>query len=83
MITAVTTFHKEGLDLYGQRFLDSFANNVDKQVKLVVYAEDCEPINPDSTQITIVPQTQLTKLMAFKNKWKDVPRANGKCPFPE
>ena len=83
MITAVTTFHKEGLDLYGQRFLDSFANNVDKQVKLVVYAEDCEPINPDSTQITIVPQTQLTKLMAFKNKWKDVPKANGKCPFPE
>ena len=64
MITAVTTFHKEGLDLYGQRFLDSFANNVDKQVKLVVYAEDCEPINPDPTQITIVPQTQLTKLMA-------------------
>ena len=83
MITAVTTFHKEGLDLYGQRFLDSFANNVDKQVKLVVYAEDCEPINPDPTQITIVPQTQLTKLMAFKNKWKDVPKANGKCPFPE
>ena len=60
MITAVTTFHKEGLDLYGQRFLDSFANNVDKQVKLMVYAEDCEPINPDSTEITIVPQTQLT-----------------------
>ena len=47
----------------------------------MVYAEDCEPINPDPTQITIVPQTQLTKLMAFKNKWKDVPKANGKCPF--
>ena len=45
MITAVTTFCKEGLDLYGQRFPDSFANNVDKQVKLVVYAEDCELIN--------------------------------------
>ena len=28
-------------------------------------------------------QTQLTKLMAFKNKWKDVPKANGKCPSPE
>ena len=79
MITAVTTFHKEGLDLYGQRFLDSFANNVDKQVKLVVYAEDCEPINPDPTQITIVPQTQLSKLMAFKNKWKDVPKVMTKA----
>ena len=71
MITAVTTFYKEGLDLYGQRFPDSFANNVDKQVKLVVYAEDCEPINRSNTDYNSA-QTQLTKLMAFKNKWKDV-----------
>ena len=42
MITAVTTFYREGLDLYGQRFPNSFANNVDKRVKLIVYAEDCE-----------------------------------------
>lgn len=83
MITAVTTFHKAGLDLYGQRFLDSFANNVDKQVKLIVYAEDCEPVNPDQTQITIVPQTNLKQLVEFKNKWQNVPKANGKCPFPE
>ena len=63
MITAVTTFHKEGLDLYGQRFLESFANNVDKRVKLIVYAENCEPVNPDQTQITIVPQTNLKQLV--------------------
>ena len=83
MITAVTTFHREGLDLYGQRFLNSFANNVDKRVKLIVYAEDCEPVNPDQTQITIVPQTNLKQLIEFKNKWQNVPKANGKCPFPE
>ena len=83
MITAITTFHKEGLDLYGQRFLDSFANNVDKQVKLIVYAEECSPNNPDPEQITILPQKNLTNLIKFKNKWKDVPKANGKCPFPE
>ena len=83
MITAVTTFHREGLDLYGQRFLNSFANNVDKRVKLIVYAEDCQPVNPDQTQITIVPQTNLKQLMEFKNKWENVPKANGKCPFPE
>ena len=29
-ITVVTTFHNEGLLKYGQRFLDSFAKNVDK-----------------------------------------------------
>ena len=28
-ITAVTTFHPEGMQTYGQRFLDSFAKNVD------------------------------------------------------
>ena len=35
-ITVVTTFHKPGLDLYGQRFLDSFAERVDKRIKLLV-----------------------------------------------
>ena len=33
-ITALTTFHKEGLEVYGQRFLDSFAKNIDKRIKL-------------------------------------------------
>ena len=27
-ITVLTTFHQEGLDVYGQRFLDSFATNM-------------------------------------------------------
>ena len=53
-ITVVTTFHKPGLDLYGQRFLDSFAKEIDDNVKLIVYAEDCEPVNPNSEQITIL-----------------------------
>jgi len=83
-ITVITTFHKPGLDLYGQRFLDSFAKNVDKKIKLLVYAEDCVPVNPDPEQITILDSKQaLPKLSAFKDKWKDVPKANGKCPWPE
>jgi hypothetical protein len=83
-ITVITTFHKPGLDLYGQRFLDSFAKNVDKKIKLLVYAEDCVPVNPDPEQITILDSKQaLPKLSAFKEKWKDVPKANGKCPWPE
>lgn len=77
-ITVVTTFHKPGLDLYGQRFLDSFADRVDKRIKLLVYAEDCNPVNPDATQITILDAKQaLPKLNAFKKRWKDVPHANG------
>ena len=80
-ITVVTTFHKPGLDLYAQRFLDSFAQNVAKAVKLVVYAEDCNPVNPDPNQITILDAKEaLPKLVAFKQRWKDVPKANGIPP---
>ena len=53
-ITVVTTFHKPGLDLYAQNFINSFHKYVDKRVKMVAYAEDCSPVNPDPTQITIV-----------------------------
>jgi hypothetical protein len=56
MIKVLTTFHKAGLDLYGQRFIDSFAKNVDKQIKLLVYAENCTPVNPDSNQIKLLMQ---------------------------
>lgn len=80
-ITVVTTFHKKGLETYAQRFLDSFAKNVDKRIKLIVYAEDCSPINPDSEQITIFDQKDvLHELVAFKEKWKSVPKANGTPP---
>ena len=83
-ITVLTTFHQEGLDVYGQRFLDSFAKNIDKRIKLLVYAEDCTPINPDTNQITVLDAKEvLPKLNAFKDKWGNVPKANGKCPWPE
>ena len=78
LITVVTTFHKPGLDLYGQRFIDSFAANVDPNIKLIVYAEDCNPTNPRPGQIVIEDaRTTLPKLNAFKERWKDVPKANG------
>ena len=77
-ITVVTTFHPAGLSKYGQRFLDSFAARVDKRIKLLVYAEDCKPINPDPTRIEILDAKQvLPKLNAFKSTWGHVPKANG------
>ena len=80
-ITVVTTFHPKGLELYGQRFLDSFAQRVDKRIKLLVYAEDCMPFNPDPMQIQIIDAKQaLPKLNAFKERWKGVPKANGIPP---
>jgi len=80
-ITVVTTFHKEGLDLYGQRFLYSFAKNVDQRIKMLVYAEDCNPVNPNPMQITILDAKEvLPKLNAYKERWKNVPHANGIPP---
>jgi len=80
-ITVVTTFHKPGLDLYGQRFLNSFAERVDKRIKLLVYAENCSPVNPDPSQITIYEaEKQLHLLQDFKKQWKNVPKANGIPP---
>lgn len=80
-ITVCTTFHKPGLDLYGQRFIDSFAEKVDKQINLLVYAEDCIPNNPDTEQIKVLDAKQtLPKLNAFKARWANDPRANGIPP---
>ena len=77
-ITVVTTFHPAGLVKYGQRFLDSFAARVDKRIKLLVYAEDCKPNNPDPTRIEILDAKKvLPKLNAFKERWGNVPKANG------
>ena len=80
-ITVVTTFHKPGLEQYGQRFLDSFAQRVDKKIKLLVYAEACQPVNPDPEQIKIFDSFEaLPKLNGFKAKWANDPRANGIPP---
>tara|TARA_R110000803_G_scaffold36881_2_gene79304 strand:- start:2733 stop:3578 length:846 start_codon:yes stop_codon:yes gene_type:complete len=80
-ITVVTTFHPAGMRTYGQRFLDSFAQRVDKRIKLLCYVEDCMPVNPDPRQIEIIDaRVALPKLNAFKARWKDVPKANGIPP---
>lgn len=77
-ITVVTTFHPEGYSLYGERFLESFSKHVDKRIKLIVYAENCNPDNPDPTRIEILKQNRaLPKLVSFKKRWHGVPRANG------
>ena len=77
-ITVVTTFHPAGLSKYGQRMINSFAARIDKRIKLLVYAENCKPNNPDPSRITILDAKQvLPKLNQFKSTWGHVPKANG------
>lgn len=80
-ITVVTTFHQPVLGIYGQKFINSFERNVDKKIKMIVYAEDCTPENPDQEQITILDSKKsLPKLNKFKKRWGNDPKANGVPP---
>lgn len=80
-ITVVTTFHPKGLREYGQRFINTFSKHVDKRIKLIVYAEECLPTNPDPSRIEILNQCNvLSKLVAFKERWRNDPKANGTPP---
>lgn len=79
-ISFVSTFHAPVLDLYGQRFVDSFSKNIDKKIKLFLYAEDCVPAVNDDRIVVLDQKQTLPNLVAFKQRWKDVPKANGVCP---
>lgn len=80
-ITVVTTFHNVGYAKYGKRFIESFAKNVDPRITLVVYAENVKVHNPDSNRIIVLDQEKsLPKLVEFKQRWKDDPKANGIPP---
>jgi len=81
-VLVVTTFHQAGMEQYGQRFIDTFSKNVDKKISLRVYAEDCNPTVPTGDDRIGIwsAETNLEKLQKFKTKWKDIPKANGKCP---
>lgn len=75
--SVVTTFNKQGLDVYGQRMIDSFIKQWPKEVTLYVYAEDCNPAVSASNVIVRDLHKESKELVAFKEKWKNVPKANG------
>jgi len=79
-ITVVTTFHEAGMQTYGQRFIDSFAERVDSKIKLMVYTENCTPDAKGPNIDLYDAEYNLPKLTKFKERWKNVPKANGTCP---
>ena len=75
--TVITTFNQEGLELYGQRMIDSFEQYWPDTVDLVVYTENCHPR-------TTKPNVKLIDLLAasepcrnFVSKHQNNPEANG------
>ena len=76
-IAVVTTFHEEGLQTYAQRMIDSFCEKWPREIVLHIYPEKCNPIIRDHSHVTLTDLDSVTALTAFKERWKDVPKANG------
>ena len=76
-ISVVTTFHEAGLKEYGQRMISSFCENWPEQVTLHIYPELCNPAISNHNHVTLKRLEELPDLMAFKEKWWNVPKANG------
>jgi hypothetical protein len=76
-ISVVTTFHKKGYEDYGSKMIDTFLAQWPKTVKLFVYAEDCQVTQTAENLIVLDLLQTSPELAAFKEKWKNVPKANG------
>lgn len=76
-ISVVTTFHKAGYEKYGKKMIQTFIQNWPSDVKLYVYAEECEVAESAPNLVVRNLHTASPELVAFKNKWKNVPKANG------
>jgi len=76
-ISVVTTFHKKGYEDYGKRMIKTFLENWPSEIKLYVYAEDCEVTETAPNLIVKDLHQASPDLVKFKTKWKNVPKANG------
>jgi hypothetical protein len=76
-IAVVTTFHEEGLKKYAQRMIDTFCTNWPEEITLHIYPEKCNPIVRNHNHVSLFSLDDVHELTEFKNRWKDVPKANG------
>lgn len=75
--TIITTFHKSGLEQYGQTMIDSFDRYWPQNVPLVVYTENCTPRLP-SVRVQTIDLLQVSAdLVRFKQRHANNPVANG------
>lgn len=75
--SVVTTFNEDGLKKYGQRMIDTFIKNWPKEITLHIYPEMCNPVITDHNRVTLKRLEEVKELMDFKNRWRNVPKANG------
>lgn len=73
----VTTFHAKGYEQYAQKFIQTFIQSWPQSVTLYVYTEDCEMLQSASNLVVRDLHSSSPHLVNFKNKWRNVPKANG------
>ena len=75
--TVVTTFNAAGYEKYGQHMIQTFLKNWPAEVQLVVYSEGAAVVESAPNLQVLNLDAASPELVAFKNHWKDVPKANG------
>jgi hypothetical protein len=76
-IAVVTTFHQAGYDQYGKRMIETFLKNWPNEITLYVYSENCEVAESAPNLVVRDLHQASPELVNFKEKWKNVPKANG------
>ena len=74
--SVVTTFNADGYNRYGQRMIETFLQNWPQEVELIVYTEDCT-VRESAPNLVLRDLAILSDLNVFKQKWQNVPKANG------
>ena len=72
-----TTFNADGYEKYGQRMIQTFLQTWPSTVQLIVYAEACEVLESATNLSVYDLETASLALVAFKTRWRGVPKANG------
>lgn len=77
----VTTFHKEGYDKYAKRMIQTFLANWPKDITLYAYPQD-HTIDEKAENLVVRDlHSSIPELVAFKERWKNDPKASGKVPI--
>lgn len=75
--TVCTTFNAAGYEKYGHRMIQTFLENWPRDVQLVVYSEGCQVTETAPNLCVHDLETASPKLAEFKQRWRNVPKANG------
>ena len=78
----LTTFNQQGLQVYGQRFINSFVDRMPDDIDLYIYAERCSPsVRKSNKKVTVLDhEKSLPKMVEFKKRYSKDPRATGRGP---